>query len=98
MKVEKRVGAGDFVYWIMFIPERSSGGAIPRYVCHSEEHLKDVLSDLEISPTIVDKTIQELNESKHSLIPHVSLTENQINRYGLRLSVFESIQSYISAL
>ena len=87
------------VYWIMFLPYHTGGGAIPRYVSKGKERLRQVLTDLDIDSFIIDQALENLDDKGESAIDHVVLSTDQIRRYGLgELGVLNSIRTYIGSL
>ena len=76
----------------------AGGGALRTRRFHGDQKLIEFLTAIGVHKEKLDEGLRELRQEGHVSIQGVTLSDEQIQRYGLgTTSVLEAIRSYLSA-
>jgi hypothetical protein len=89
---------GQLRYSLTYAPYDRGGGALPPRVAQTDDELKGLLIEIGLDQEIVERAVRTARVEGRVSIPDVTLTDEQVQRYGLKeMGIGASILSYIAS-
>ena len=85
-------------YSLTYAPYDRGGGALPRRIAQTGDELASLLIEIGLDQEIVERSVRTARAEGRASIPDVTLTDDQVQRYGLKeMGIGASILSYIAS-